>query len=48
MKKQYIQPEIETYPITALTVLCTTGENAGLNGDGDGNDPWPYGRAPKF
>jgi len=49
MNRQYIQPEIEIYPITSLTTLCNSSEeNAGLGGEGNGDDPYTHGRAPKF
>lgn len=47
MNKQYIQPELEIYPITSLTVLCTSNEVSEEMGENGGKNPWE-GRAPKF
>ena len=47
MNKQYIQPELEIYPITALTVLCSSNEeNVNMENSGSEN-PWTGGRAPR-
>jgi hypothetical protein len=46
MCKQYFQPEIKTYPITAMTVLCSSVENSGIGGEGNGGSQGSS-RAPR-
>jgi len=49
MKKEYSEPQIETAFMAPMNALCTSGEeNSNLNGNGNGENPWDYGRAPKF
>ena len=46
-KKRYFQPEIEIVTMAPLAALCESGDKTNLGGEGNGENPWDYGRVPQ-